>query len=104
MNTSNGWVRANLLYDNLKDVPAPGSPLEAVCAFVFVTRQRAEYVKTKLLAQALHTKENADAIQDLLASLHHFMFPDVRKKEANDKEKMRELMERHSKPITINPM
>lgn len=103
MNTSNGWIRANLLYDNLKDVPAPGSPLEAICAFVFISRQRADYIKTKILAQALSNKDNAEPIQDLLSSLHNFMFPDVLKAEETKKKDMKELMERHNQPITVRP-
>jgi hypothetical protein len=94
MTSSSGWLRSNILYDTLSDTPPPGSPLEAVCASVFVHRQKAEFLKYKTLVQATVTPENKDATQELLDTLHNEMFPDVEVSKANQSEIAKGIMER----------
>jgi len=104
MTTSTGWIRANLVYDTLKEPPSPGSPLEAVCAFVFLARQRAEYIKQKVIVQASVTESTKDAAQEIMEDLHAEMFPDAKREKAWQREKAMEIMERHSAPIAISKM
>ena len=102
MTTSTGWVRANLVYDSIKEAPVPGSPLEAVCSFVFVSRQRAEFLKYKALAQAGVTDKNKDSIQGVLEELHENMFPDQKQEKLCQANRAREIMEKYSQtPIQV---
>ena len=102
MTTSTGWVRANLVYDSIQEPPVPGSPLEAVCSFVFVSRQRAEFLKYKALAQAGVNENNKDSIQGVIEELHENMFPDQKQDKICQADKTRELMEKYSQtPIQV---
>ncbi len=101
MTSSTGWVRANLVYDTLKDPPVPGSPLEAVCSFVFVTRQRADFLKYKALAQAGVSENNQESIQKVLEELHENMFPDQKQEKICQQDRARQLMEKYSSPIRV---
>jgi len=94
MTSSSGWLRSNILYDTLNEAPVPGSPLEAVCAFVFVHRQKAEFLKYKSLVQSTVTSDNKEAAQGLLDALHNEMFPDVEVKKSKDSEVAKRIMER----------
>ena len=102
MTTSTGWIRANLVYDTLREPPSPGSPLEAVCAFVFLARQRADYIKHKVIVQASVSESTKDAAQEMMEDLHAEMFPDSKREKAWQREKAMEIMERHSAPIAIS--
>lgn len=104
MTSSTGWIRANLVYDTLKEPPSPGSPLEAVCAFVFLARQRAEYIKHKAIVQASVTSSTKEAAQEIMEDLHAEMFPDAKREKAWQRERAMEIMERHSAPIAISKM
>ena len=94
MTSSSGWLRSNILYDTLSEAPSPGSPLEAVCAFVFVHRQKAEFLKYKALVQSTISSDNKEATQELLDSLHNEMFPDVEVRKCQQTETARKIMER----------
>ena len=94
MTSSAGWVRSNILYDTLKEVPPIGSPLETVCAYVFVHRQKAEYLKYRTLAQAQVNSGNKESVQESLDSLHAEMFPDVKTLNNSRSVKAKEIMER----------
>lgn len=106
MTSSSGWLRSNVLYDTLTEAPSPGSPLETVCAFVFVQRQKANYLKTKALIQASVTPENKDATQEILDELHKEMFPDVEVKKCQQSEAAKRIMERQlaKGPEVVTPL
>tara|TARA_Y100000034_G_C6669341_1_gene293751 strand:- start:76 stop:399 length:324 start_codon:yes stop_codon:yes gene_type:complete len=104
MTSTAGWARSNILYDTLVDTPVPGSPLESVLAFVFMSRQRAEFIKTKAMLQALATKDTKEATEELLESLHEYMFPDIKEKKWKERTKAREVMEKHMTPIAVSPI
>jgi len=94
MTSSAGWLRSNILYDTLTEAPAPGSPLESVCAFVFVQRQKADFLKHKCLVQSCVVSENKEAVQELLDTLHIEMFPDVEVKKSEHSQVAKKIMER----------
>lgn len=104
MTTSQGWIRANILYDSSHDPPSPGSPLEAVLAFVFTTRQRASYLQSKLIAQAMVNENNKDAVQEALTQLHEYTFPDMKEERIWRENKAKEILERQQGPIAISPL
>jgi hypothetical protein len=104
MTTSAGWIRANLVYDTLKDPPSPGSPIEAVCAFVFLSRQRADFIKHKAVVQASIREETKEAAQTLIEELHENMFPDKKRDKEWQKEQAMHIMEKHSAPIKVSKM
>lgn len=104
MTTSTGWIRANLVYDTLKDPPSPGSPLEAVCAFVFLTRQRADFIKHKAMVQSGVSESTKEAAQKLMEELHENMFPDQKRNKEWQKEQAMKIMEKHSAPIKVTKM
>ena len=105
MTSTDGWVRANLFYDNLSSPPAPGSPEESVCAYVFSLRQKSEFIKYKLIAQAGVTSENKDSLQELVESLHSALYPSVEKEKWNRDQKAKEMMEKYMNlgPISVTP-
>ena len=94
MTSSAGWLRSNILYDTLTETPSPGSPIEAVCAFVFVQRQKADFLKHKCLVQAAITSDNKDSVQELLDTLHKEMFPDIEVRKSERSEVAKKIMER----------
>jgi hypothetical protein len=106
MTSSSGWLRSNILYDTLTEAPSPGSPLEVVCAFVFVQRQKADFLKHKSLVQASVSTENRDAVQDLMDALHKEMFPDVEVQKCQQAEVARRIMERQlaKGPELVQPL
>ena len=94
MTSSAGWLRSNILYDTLTETPSPGSPLESVCAFVFVQRQKADFLKHKCLVQACVTTDNKDSVQEMLDQLHKEMFPDVEVRKSEHSQIAKKIMER----------
>ena len=75
MTSTSGWFRSNLIYNTLNTPPPVGSHLEAICAFVFAQRQKAEFIKFKLLAQSTATSDNSEHVQKVLDELYSSMFP-----------------------------
>ena len=104
MTSSTGWFRANLVYDTLTDAPSPGSPLEAVCAFVFMSRQRASFLQTKATLQASVTDESKESVQELLDALHDAMFPYEKQEKKCQAEESRKIMERFNRPIAVSKL
>lgn len=102
MTSSTGWFRANFVYDTLKEPPSPGSPLEAVCAFIFMSRQRASFLTSKALIQAAVTEETKDAVQELLDGLHDAMFPYEKQEKACEAEKTEKIMSTFNRPIAVS--
>jgi hypothetical protein len=98
-----GWVRANLIYDTLKSPPLIGSPLEAICMFVFTARQKAKYSELLCTIQPHITKENIDPLKKLLDMYERELFPFKEKTEWQDKKEIAQIMEREMQkgPIVV---
>jgi hypothetical protein len=104
MTSAEGWFRANFVYDTLSEPPSPGSPLEAVCAFVFMSRQRTSFLTTKAHLQANATPEAEKALQEILEDIHDAMFPYEKQERECQTTTARQIMERFKGPISVSKM
>jgi len=90
-------VRANFVYDTLQHPPPPGSPLEAVCMFVFNCRQREKYVHTVLSTQPRVTQENYESLKKLMDAYEKELFPYSESEKSKESTSLVEVMERESR-------
>jgi hypothetical protein len=102
MTSSTGWFRANFVYDTLQEPPTPGSPLEAVCAFIFMSRQRVSFLTTKAYLQAYATQDSEKALQESLDAIHDAAFPYEKQERECQQTTAREIMERFKGPIRVS--
>jgi hypothetical protein len=47
-----GWARANIMYDAMRDVPPPGSPMESVMILVWQMRQEIDFYTVRAIIQS----------------------------------------------------
>lgn len=106
MTSSSGWFRSNLIYDTLKSPPEKGSHLEAMCAYVFTHRQQSEFLKHKLIAQALINSDNSEPVQKTLDLLFSEMFPHEKGEEKSRAKEALEFLERQlaKGPEKVTPL
>jgi hypothetical protein len=82
------------VYDTLRAPPAPGSPMEMICVYVFNTRQRAQYIQTLLTMPSPQTEDRAKTLRELLQTYSRELFPYHERQEEKQSLSMQEIMER----------
>ena len=94
-----------MIYDTLKQPPAPGSPLEAVMVYVFNARQRAEYLRTLLTLRTVKTEEQSKAVKELLESYTAELFPFEEKNKWLQSEEIEKVLQREMEkgPLAVVP-
>jgi hypothetical protein len=73
LSTTEGWAKANIVYDTLSEPPAPDSPLEAICMYIFNQRQLEKITHAKLMSMS--SFQNDKGAQEVLSKYIDLLLP-----------------------------
>jgi len=89
-----GWARSNFIYDTLKEPPALGSPLEAICMYVFNARQRSKFLETILLMTPASSEEQRNHKNTIIDDYMKEMFPYQAQEKAKDSKDISKILDK----------
>ena len=103
-----GWARANILFDRMKTMPDPGSPMEILMLVLWRMRQNIDFQKSRAIITALLNQQGAEPKQieksynDLRAAYFPFESGEREEEIAVLKKVMQKELARG--PLSVKPM
>tara|TARA_B100000214_G_C23966018_1_gene627742 strand:- start:878 stop:1162 length:285 start_codon:yes stop_codon:yes gene_type:complete len=78
----------------MQEPPRPGSPLEALCMYVFNARQRAEFLKTVLTAPPVTSEKQKENYTNILNEYVKEVFPYQEELKWKNTEKISQILDK----------